>query len=41
MNILLSLLPPISSKDAIKQLTGGAMLAIAIYTASRTGRRRR
>jgi hypothetical protein len=41
MSFLLATLAAVPAVEAVKMLTCGATLAVAVYTAAKTGRRRR
>ena len=41
MNTLLAVLATVPAAEAIKMFSSGAMLAIAVFTAAKTGKRRR
>jgi hypothetical protein len=41
MSALLTALAAVPAAEAVKMLSSGAMLAVAVYTASKTGKRRR
>jgi len=41
MSVLLASLAAVPAAEAVKMLTSGAMLAIAVYKAVKLGRRRR
>jgi hypothetical protein len=41
MSVLVTTLTAVPTAEAVKMMTGGAMLAVAVFTAAKTGRRRR
>jgi hypothetical protein len=41
MNALLAALAAVPAGEAVKMLSSGAMLAVAVFTAAKKGRRRR